>query len=90
MLDYRLFKEFLAGHAVRWQGTGSAKVFTWNQKSKNPDKLPHLWRGEKVTGAHLKLYRSCCSIQGVYVHVQKSSIPSALVTPSVQHKCGKV
>lgn len=46
----------MAGHAVRWQGTGSDEVSTRDQKSKNPDKLPHLWRGEKIIGALTKLY----------------------------------
>ena len=29
----------MAGHAVRWQGTGSDEVSTRNQKNKNPDNL---------------------------------------------------
>nr|AEA95682.1 CopA/IncA protein [Salmonella enterica subsp. enterica serovar Dublin]AFC61057.1 DNA replication protein [Salmonella enterica subsp. enterica serovar Pullorum] len=29
----------MAGHAVRWQGTGSDEVSTRDQKSKNPDNL---------------------------------------------------
>lgn len=31
----------MAGHAVRWQGTGSGVVFIWSQKSKNPENLLH-------------------------------------------------
>ncbi|PJR18670.1 DNA replication protein [Klebsiella pneumoniae subsp. pneumoniae] len=52
-------------HAVRWQGTGSDEVSTRDQKSKNPDNLLQSWRNEKINGAHLKLHRSCCSMQGV-------------------------
>nr|AAR13132.1 RepA3-like [Serratia entomophila] len=34
-------------------------------KSKNPDNLLISWRRRKINGAHSKLYRSCCSMQGV-------------------------
>nr|ANC59739.1 DNA replication [Klebsiella pneumoniae] len=37
----------MAGHAARWQGTGSDEVSTRNQKSKNPDNLQQVWRLEE-------------------------------------------
>ncbi|UAN24705.1 RepA leader peptide Tap (plasmid) [Enterobacter sp. JBIWA003] len=43
----------MAGHAVRWQGTGSDEVSTRSQKSKNPDNLIHSWRDGKINGAYL-------------------------------------
>lgn len=45
---------------------------------------------EKINRGHSKLHRSCCSMRGVYVHAQKTAIPSVLPAPSVQHKRRKV
>ncbi|WP_328591738.1 RepA leader peptide Tap [Klebsiella pasteurii] len=41
----------MAGHAARWQGTGSAEVSTRDQKDKNPDNLLISWRRRKINGA---------------------------------------
>ncbi|EIR0329526.1 protein CopA/IncA [Salmonella enterica] len=46
----------MAGHAVRWQGTGSVEVSPRDQKSKNPDNLLISWRERKINGAYYKLY----------------------------------
>ncbi|MDH8660736.1 hypothetical protein QIH25_27715, partial [Klebsiella pneumoniae] len=56
--------EFLAGHIIRWQGAGFVDVYP-EPESKSPDNLLQSWRKEKITGAHLKLHRGCCSMQGV-------------------------
>ncbi|AKG79778.1 DNA replication protein [Salmonella enterica] len=55
----------MAGHAVRWQGTGSDEVSTRDQKSKNPDNLLISWRERKINGAYLNCIATNQAMQGV-------------------------
>ncbi len=55
----------MAGHAIRWQGTGSDVVYR-SQKSKNPDNLHLVWRRGKITGIHLNRIANNSAMRGVY------------------------
>lgn len=79
----------MAGHTVRWQGAGSDGGYPEPEKQKTPIIFLFL-AGQKINRGLLKLHRSCCSMRGVYVHAQKTAIPSVLPAPSVQHKRRKV
>ncbi len=57
----------MAGHAVRWQGTGSDVDLQEPEKVKNPDNLLQLWRVRKDYRGPLKPYSQQFSYAGSIV-----------------------